>query len=77
MLALTAAVLLVRARRDLMPDLNRMARILLSGALGAGAGWLIGGPPVVAAAAAGAVFVGAAFALRAVPVELLHAVLKR
>lgn len=76
-LALTAGILLVRARRDLLPDLGRIARILAAGALGAGAGWLIGGPPVLAAVVAVGVFVAAAFALRAVPMELIHALLKR
>jgi O-antigen/teichoic acid export membrane protein len=71
-LALTAAVLLVRARPALRPSLARPARILLAAAGGAACAWL-GLPPAVEALLALSVFAGLAWALRAVPAELLQA----
>ena len=51
-------------------DGGRLARIALAGALAVGAGSLPGIPPVVAAIGAGALFVGLAWLLGAVPAEL-------
>ena len=77
-LALVAGVLLVRARRDLMPGFGQVVRILLAGVVGGCAGLLFGGAvPAVAAVVAGLVFVGAAFAFRAVPMELVDALRAR
>lgn len=71
-LALTAGVLLVRARPALRPTFSRPLRILVAAALGAACAFL-GLPPAVEATLALLVFSGVAWALRAVPVELLQA----
>jgi hypothetical protein len=65
--------MLVRARPTLRPPLALMARILAAGAAGAAVGLLLPVGDVVGAALAVLVFAAAAFALRAVPLELVHA----
>jgi hypothetical protein len=72
-LAATTATMLVRAKPSLRPPVGRLARVLVAGAAGAAAGLLAPVGDVVGAALALAVFAAAAFALRAVPLEVLHA----
>jgi O-antigen/teichoic acid export membrane protein len=72
-LAATTATMLARARPSLRPQLGRFARTLAAGGAGAAAGLLLPIGAVAGAAVAVIVFAGAAFALRAVPLELLHA----
>jgi O-antigen/teichoic acid export membrane protein len=72
-LAAATATMLARARPTLRPPLALMARILVAGAAGAAVGLLLPVGDVVGAAVAVLVFGAAAFALRAVPLELLHA----
>ena len=73
MLAATTATMLVRARPSLRPPVGRLARVLVAGGAGAAAGLLVPVGDVAGAALALAVFAAAAFALRAVPLEVLHA----
>jgi hypothetical protein len=63
----------VRARPSLRPPLGRLGRILLAGGAGAAAGLLAPVGAVVGAVLALVVFAAAAFALRTVPLELVHA----
>jgi O-antigen/teichoic acid export membrane protein len=72
-LAVTTATMLVRARASLRPPLGGLARVLAAGGAGAAAGLLLPLGAVAGAAVALVVFMAAAFALRAVPLELLHA----
>jgi O-antigen/teichoic acid export membrane protein len=72
-LAATTATMLMRARPSLRPPFGRLARVLAAGAGGAAAGLLLPIGDVAGAAVAIVVFTAAAFALRAVPLELLHA----
>jgi O-antigen/teichoic acid export membrane protein len=76
-LAVVACVMLVRSRAALRPRLGAPLRILLAGGVAAGVGVLVGLPPVPDAVLAVAVFVAAAFALRAVPAELLAALQRK
>ena len=76
-LAAVTATMLVRARASLRPPFGRLARALVSGALGAAAGLLAPVGDVGGAALAVVVFVAAAFALRAVPLELARALAGR
>jgi O-antigen/teichoic acid export membrane protein len=76
-LAVTTATMLARARPSLRPPVGRLARVLAAGAAGAAAGLLAPVGDVVGAALALAVFAAAAFALRAVPLEVLHALRHR
>lgn len=72
-LATITAVMLVRARPSLRPPLRNLARALLSGAVGAAAGLLAPLGDTGGAVVAVAVFVAAAFAMRAVPLEIVRA----
>jgi O-antigen/teichoic acid export membrane protein len=72
-LAAATATMLVRARPSLRPPLGRLGRILLAGGAGAAAGLLAPVGAVGGAVLALVVFAAAAFALRTVPLELLHA----
>ena len=72
-LAATTATMLVRARPSLRPPVGRLARVLAAGAAGAAVGLALPIGDVAGAAVAVVVFASAAFALRAVPLELLHA----
>ena len=76
-LAAGAGLMLGRGRPLLRPELGPGLRILLAGAIAAGLTLLASPPPLVAGALAGAVFIAAAFALRAVPVELVTAFMRR
>jgi hypothetical protein len=68
---------LARARPALRPPLGRLARILVAGGVGAAAGLLLPIGDVAGATVAVVVFAAAAFTLRAVPLELLHALAGR
>ncbi len=72
-LAATTATMLVRARPSLRPPLGRLARILAAGTAGAAAGLLLPIGDIAGAAVALVVFSAAAFALHAVPLEVVHA----
>jgi hypothetical protein len=77
-LAATTVTMLVRARPALRPRAGRLLRAIAAAVLGGAAGALvltIG--DVAAAVVALAVYVAAAFALRAVPLELVHALARR
>ena len=69
-LAAITATMLVRARPSLRPPLGRLARVLVAGGAGAAAGLLVPVGDVVGAVVAVVVFAAAAFALRAVPLEV-------
>ena len=71
-LALSALILLVRARPRLRPAPGRFLRILLAGALALACG-LLPVPALVRAVVAVAVYAGAVIALRAYPPEFLQA----
>jgi O-antigen/teichoic acid export membrane protein len=73
-LASTCAVMLVRARPALRPQLGRPLRIVLAALVALAAGLIPGLGDVVAAAISAAVFLVVAKLLGAVPDELLHAV---
>jgi uncharacterized membrane protein len=68
--------MLVRARPALRPDLRYVPKLLLAAALG-GACVLLPGPDAVAAVLAVGVYGAVAWLLRAVPVELLEALVRR
>ena len=72
-LAVSCLVMLVRARPQLRPQLGRPARLLAAGAIGAALALAPGLPPVAAAALAALAFLGAAWAMRAIPAELPQA----
>jgi O-antigen/teichoic acid export membrane protein len=72
-LAATTATMLVRARPSLGPPIGRLARVLAAGAAGGAVGLALPIGDIAGAAVAVVVFAAAAFALRAVPFELLHA----
>jgi O-antigen/teichoic acid export membrane protein len=76
-LALTAWALLARARPELRPPAAPFVRVLAAAALGALVGALLPVPAIVAAVVAVGVFGLVAWRLRAIPVELLHALLGR
>ena len=76
-LAAITATMLMRARPSLRPPFGYMARALAAGGIGAAAGVLLPVGDVAGAAVAVIVFATAAFALRAVPLELVHALLGR
>ena len=76
LLALAAMGMLVRARPALRPDLRYVPKLLLAAALG-GACVLLPVPDAVATVAAVGAYVAVAWLLRAVPVELLEALLRR
>jgi O-antigen/teichoic acid export membrane protein len=77
-LAATTVTMLVRSRPALRPRAGRLLRAVVAAALGGGAGALVlSVGDVAAAAVALAVYVAAAFALRAVPLELVHALARR
>ena len=73
-LATACAVMLVRARPALRPQLGRPLRTVVAGGAGLAAGLLTGLPDVAGAALAVVVFLVVAKLLRAVPDELLEAV---
>jgi O-antigen/teichoic acid export membrane protein len=73
-LAGTCAVMLVRARPGLRPELGRPLRLVLAGAVAFAAGLIPGLPDVAAAAVSASVFLVLAKLLGAVPDELLQAV---
>jgi O-antigen/teichoic acid export membrane protein len=72
-LATITAAMLVRARPALRPPIGGLARVLAAGGAGAAAGLLLPIGDVAGAVVAVVVYAAAAFALRAVPLELLHA----
>jgi O-antigen/teichoic acid export membrane protein len=76
LLALAAMAMLVRARPALRPDLRYVPRLLLAAALG-GACVLLPVPDAVATVLAAGVYVAVAWLLRAVPVELMEAMVRR
>jgi O-antigen/teichoic acid export membrane protein len=76
LLALAAMALLVRARPALRPDLRYVPKLLLAAAAG-GACVLLPLPDAVAAVLALLVYGAMAWGLRAVPVELLEAFVRR
>jgi len=76
LLAVAALAMLVRARPALRPDLAYVPKLALAAALG-GACVLLPLPDSVAAVLAAAVYGAAAWVLRAVPVELLEALVRR
>ena len=73
-LASTCAVMLVRARPALRPQLARPLRVIGAALVGFAAGLLPGLPDIAAAALSAAVFLGVAWLLGAVPAELVDAV---
>lgn len=75
-LAIAALTLLARAHRELRPDLRYVPKLALAAGLGALCAALPI-PDVLATACALAVYAAAALALRAVPGELLEALLRR
>jgi len=75
-LAVAAMAMLVRARPALRPDLRYVPKLLLAAAAG-GACVLLPVPDAVAAVLAAGFYVGVAWLLRAVPVELLEALVRR
>ncbi len=76
-LAAGAALMLARGRPALRPDLVGGVKALIAGGLAVGITVLVAPPPLAAATLAAIVFVAAAFAFRAVPVELLTALRRR
>jgi len=76
LLALAALAMLVRARPALRPDLRYVPKLLLAAAAG-GACALLPVPDAVSAVLAAAVYGSVALLLRAVPVELLQAWVRR
>ena len=72
-LATITAAMLVRARPALRPPVGGLARVLAAGGAGAAVGLLLPIGDVAGAVVAVVVYAAAAFALRAVPLELLHA----
>lgn len=70
-LALTAAVLLARARPGLRPQAAPLLRIGAAAAVATAAGLIPGVPAAAAAALAAAVYLLAAWRLRAIPAELV------
>jgi O-antigen/teichoic acid export membrane protein len=75
-LAVASLTMLVRARPELRPDLGYVPKLLGAAALG-GACALLPIPAAVAAVAALCVYGGAVLLLRAVPVELMEALVRR
>ncbi|ADB53908.1 oligosaccharide flippase family protein [Conexibacter woesei] len=75
-LAIAALAMLTRVRPELRPDLRYVPKLLLAAALGALC-VLLPIPDAVAAVAAVLVYGGVALVLRAVPLELFEALLKR
>ncbi len=76
LLAIASMTMLVRARPALRPDLRYVPKLLLAAGLG-GACILLPVPDAVAAVLAAGVYGGLAWLLRAVPEELLEALLRR
>ncbi len=76
-LAAAYYVALVRARAALRPSLWIVPRLLVAGAAAGAAATVVPGPSWALMVLAGAVYLGAAFALRAVPPELAAALLRR
>ena len=72
-LATATATMLARARRSLRPPIASLAKVLVAGALGLAAGLLVPIGDVAGAVLGIVVFAAAAFGLRAVPLELVHA----
>jgi O-antigen/teichoic acid export membrane protein len=68
---------LLRTRRDLRPSLGLPGRVLCAGALGAATVFLPGVTSLERCAIAGAIYLGALLALRAIPPEMLQAVAQR
>ena len=75
-LAVASIAMLVRARPALRPDLRYVPKLLLAAGLG-GACVLLPLPDAVAAVLAAGVYAAVAWLLRAVPVELLEAMVRR
>jgi O-antigen/teichoic acid export membrane protein len=75
-LALAMLVALVRTRRSLLPDFGYVPRVALAGGVAAAA-MLVPVPAAVQGVIAALVYIVAAWALRAIPVEVLHAFLRR
>lgn len=72
-----AAIALSRRHARLRPSWAFTLRVAAAGGLGAAAGFLPGFPALPAVLVAIVVYVGALLALRAVPAEILHAILRR
>jgi O-antigen/teichoic acid export membrane protein len=72
-LATSLLVMLARARPDLRPSLGYVWRLVLAGVVASAVTLLSGVGPVLAGVLAGALYLALAFALRAVPVEVLRA----
>lgn len=72
-LAASYLVMLSRADAALRPRLRFVPKLALAAGVGAGLALVLGPPPVVAAALAGTIYLLAALALRAIPLEVLHA----
>ena len=64
---------LARSRREVVPRFGIAWKVALAATVSAGVGWLLRDVPVVGAVAAAALFVGVAFATRAVPPDVAHA----
>jgi len=75
-LSVAYVVGLARVRPDLVPRIGILPRLLVAAAAGLAMA-LLGLPVFVEAALAGLVYVGLAYALRAVPPELVNALLRR
>jgi O-antigen/teichoic acid export membrane protein len=76
-LAASLLVMLVRARPALRPALGYVWRLALAAGAASGFTLLTGVGPVVAGVLVGVLYAALAFALRAVPVEVLHAFQRR
>jgi O-antigen/teichoic acid export membrane protein len=76
-LALAYVVALVRAQPRLRPSLSTVWRVLPAAALGVAVALLVPGPAIALAILSSLVFAGAAYALGAVPPELINALLRR
>jgi O-antigen/teichoic acid export membrane protein len=76
-LAVATLVMLVRARPALRPNLLYAVKLAAAGAVGAGAAVVSGVPDAAAAVLASAVYLALAWVTRAVPVELLRALVRR
>jgi O-antigen/teichoic acid export membrane protein len=76
-LAVSYLVALGHYDRALLPTPGALARLLPGAAIAAAAGLALDLPPVVESVLCGAIYVAGAFALRAVPPELLNALLRR
>ena len=76
-LAVAYLVMLARADAALCPRLGFVPKLALAAVAGAGLAVVLAPSPLLAAALAGTVYLAAAFALRAVPLEILNALAAR